>query len=202
MEEVRLLPQPEDVKRFLGMLLGRDVVVAIGQAPTASSGARRGLGPGPRRGPPRRPGGPPRRPGLPSRRAAPQPAAGAVEPPRVIAAYRRNDGSLGAVTAFDLPLSAAAAAALTLMPATGAKEAVQAGVLDALLQENMHEVLNVCASLFAKSDSRRVVLEEVLYPPQAPEGEIADAIADPLMSTRLDVSIHGYDAGQLVLYII
>src|SRR5690606_31645159 len=55
---------------------------------------------------------------------------------------------VAALICFDLPLSAYTAAAIGLVPPRVAEESVASGILTEVLQENLHEVLNIAVGLF------------------------------------------------------
>lgn len=95
---------------------------------------------------------------------------------------------------FDLAAAASSAAALSLVPAALATEAVRAGALPPNLEENLHEVMNVGARLFAR-DGVRTSLAEVR------EGAPARQLLDGARAARLDfeLKVHGYPAGRMCI---
>lgn len=109
--------------------------------------------------------------------------------------YWDDGGSPLALCRFDITLAASAAAALTLIPRDVVLEATTARVLPGLLQENLHEILNVCAQLLNHGSFCHVVLHEVFAGSDLP----ADIKESPTESVDLEVNIQGYGGGRLQL---
>lgn len=124
---------------------------------------------------------------------APGPGEGAT-----LAVY--VDGSLRAraVTVADLPFSAYAGAAIGLVPAAGAELAIEERELTPMLQENLYEVLNVCAALLNDEGLPHLKLHAV-YPAggtSAPSDVVAFA---GVLGQRLDLvaTVASYGTGRL-----
>lgn len=102
-----------------------------------------------------------------------------------------------AVVVCDVPLSAYAAAAIALLPPPATVASIEAGALDEALAENLHEVLNVAASLFNVPDAPHLKLH-ALHPAGQPLP--ADVHARTLTLGRredLAVDVPGYGSGRL-----
>jgi hypothetical protein len=107
-----------------------------------------------------------------------------------------------AITAFDLPLSAYAGAAIGLVPVAGAQAAIEEGILSDTLRENVYEVLNIAASLFNADGAEHLRLYDVHHigAPLPP-----DILAKALTLGRredLAVDVAGYGSGRLSVVLI
>jgi hypothetical protein len=112
--------------------------------------------------------------------------------------YADDTGGLVGVCVCDLPISASIGAALALIPAAAAADAVKASKIPAEIYENLREVLNIMAGLFRGTHVRfceLLPLAAVLPPP------VASIVARPLARLDLELSIAGYAGGRLSLLI-
>lgn len=113
------------------------------------------------------------------------------------AVYVDDQLTTRAVAVVDLPLSAYAGAAVGLLPAGGAQDAVAEGELTPILKENLAEVLNVMAALLNEEGRPHVKLADVHHVGSWPSPQVcSDAAA---LGRRLDltVTIPLYGAGRL-----
>ena len=113
------------------------------------------------------------------------------------ALYVDDQSGVRAVGVCDLRFSAYAGAAIGLMPAHIAEAAVSDGVLDQMAQENLYEVLNICAALYNVEGATHLKLHQVLHvgADVAPQVQALSAV----LGRRLDllVDINGYGSGRL-----
>ena len=112
-----------------------------------------------------------------------------------VAQYTAPDGALGALFVAEVGIAAYLSAALSIVPEARAKEAIKAGALDELLQENFREVCNVVtAALNARGGSPMLVLKDVV-------GNPATADEAKALTSRLDVEVDvtGYGSGKLAI---
>ena len=128
---------------------------------------------------------------------------GRARPPRgreqhAFAIYRDKEGGIVGVMAADLSFAAATGSVLSLIPAAVAKEAVKAGAVTGLMEENFEEVANICARFFSV-DGKRAVLREVSYGTSA-EGEMADVVNRAATGMAFEIEIQGYDRGKIMLF--
>lgn len=107
-----------------------------------------------------------------------------------------------AVAVADLAFSAHAGAAIGLVPVGGAEVAIEERDLSPMLQENLAEVLNVCASLFNADGYPHVKLYGVHHVGEAVPTDVAGLAAVTGRRIDLDVSIASYGAGKLSLVCI
>lgn len=124
--------------------------------------------------------------------AAPFPAGG--HEPTAVAVYESTQGNIAGVCLCDIGLVHYAGAALCLIPAGSRLKAAE---LDWALADNFHEVLNICAQLFAGPDERRIRLRSALFGKDVRASQTEDLIA--ALPWRLDVtvSIAGYGTGHM-----
>lgn len=128
-------------------------------------------------------------------------------PPFAVSAYypasvaQFVDASLvvRAVVAFDLPLSAHAGAALALVPASGAEQAIHDGMLSDTMAEGLQEVFNVMSSMFNVGESTHMRLYSAHtagqdLPPDA-------RIRTQILGRRADfiVEVAGYGSGRVAV---
>jgi translation elongation factor EF-Ts len=132
-------------------------------------------------------------------------AAGKVTPPtlepdgsHVIATYVDDLGRTAAVITADLPFAAATGAALAMIPAAAAAEAVKDGRLSETLLENYREVANMTTSLLNTPHTPHLKLVDV-WPSDHPDlpAEVWEILAAPTKRREYAVTIDGYGSGHL-----
>ena len=116
-----------------------------------------------------------------------------------MAAYVDDALRLRMVAVCDIPFSAFAGASIGLVPQAAALLAVEDGLLPTTIQDNLYEVLNICAALLNAEGLPHVKLHAVHYPGSTPPGPVM-AMACTL-GRRLDlrVDIAGYGTGRFSL---
>jgi len=130
------------------------------------------------------------------------PLAPTPKNPCTIGVYVDDRLMITALVAFDLPLSAHAGAAIGLVPPAGAAAAIEEGVLNDTLRENIYEVLNIAASLFnvPGEDHLRLYDAHHIGVPLPP-----DILGKALTLGRredLTVDVAGYGSGRLSVLLI
>jgi hypothetical protein len=123
-----------------------------------------------------------------------------VEPDgsHVIAAYCDDLGGVAALITADLAFASATAAALAMIPATAAQEAVKAGELSETLLENYREVANMTSSLLNTANTPHLKLVDVWPSDHADlPAEVWTILASPTKRREYAVTIDGYGNGQL-----
>lgn len=131
-----------------------------------------------------------------------RPYACKVEEPCTVAVYVDDMSYVRAVGVADLAFSARAGAAIGLVPSAAAERSINGGLLDDTIAENLHEVLNIAASLLNREGVVHVKLH-AMYAPGAPPS--SDIIAcTQTLGRRLDlgVDISGYGGGRFSLVIL
>jgi hypothetical protein len=119
--------------------------------------------------------------------------------PVTVAIYTAPDMSVNALCVMDLAASAYTAAALALLPAGGAQDAVEEDKeLSPLLLEALHEVVNVLSALFNTPGAPHSKLNKLVADGEEVPGDIAGMLAG---FNRLDlgVEVPGYGKGGLSL---
>ena len=117
----------------------------------------------------------------------------------LVALYAQDDGAVAALCVCDLDLAARAGAALTLVPADNALEAVKQGYLPDSIEENAHEILNVAARLFNSPRSPHVALRGVHRLPGMLPADARGLLSAPAGRLGVQVEIEGYGSGHLWL---
>lgn len=120
-------------------------------------------------------------------------------PGTVVAIYVGDNQHLVGVLGLDLSLAAYAGAALGLLPAGGAEDAVKEKSLPPALAENVRELCNILTSLLNREGAPHVKLHQVVLPgEQLPSDAAAHLLA---IGRRLDlhVDVTRYGAGKFSL---
>ena len=119
--------------------------------------------------------------------------------PVTVAIYTAPDMSVNALCIMDLGASAYTAAALALLPAGGAQDAVEEDKeLSPLLLEALHEVVNVLSALFNTPGAPHSKLHKLYAPGEEVAGDLAGMLAG-FNRIDLDLDIQGYGKGSLSL---
>ena len=117
--------------------------------------------------------------------------------PGTLAVYVDDTYVVRALGACDIRFSAYAGAAIGLVPRTTAETAVKARLLHPVMEENLDEVLDVCAALYNAEGAPHVRLHQVHHigDEVAPRVQALSAV----LGRRLDlrVGISGYGTGRL-----
>jgi hypothetical protein len=121
--------------------------------------------------------------------------------PRVIATYLTDDDALVGLIICDIPLACHLGAALSLIPAPVANESIKKGRVDEVLFEHLHEVLNICVTVFVEPEGPRVRLGALLAPNAPLSPEITRVLQRPAVKDDQRVDLHvditGYGAGVM-----
>ena len=117
----------------------------------------------------------------------------------VVAVYVDNSMKMAAVIGLGLPLAAFAGAALGLMPAGGAEDCVEDGVLSPMLAENVTELCNVLTSLLNREGSPHLKLYKVYLPPEQLPPDAQALLLALGNRTDLMVEIARYGKGKFSL---
>jgi hypothetical protein len=116
-----------------------------------------------------------------------------------IADYVTDEGAVAAIVVCDLAFACRAGAAITLVPAPAAEEALAEGALTPTLVENLREILNVTARLLNSAQTPHVRLREVRAPGSQPPAEVLRLAAQPADRRSFEVEIQGYGPGRLTV---
>lgn len=125
------------------------------------------------------------------------PLASSARSPVTVASYVDDRGLPRGVCCIDLTLGAAAGAALGLVPVRRVVAATREGMLDPELEENLDEVLNVCATVLNAPGALHTRLAHVHHPGRLLPAELH--VRTLTLGRRLDlaVEVQGYGAGRL-----
>lgn len=130
------------------------------------------------------------------------PLAPTPKNPCTIGVYVDDLLQVTSLIAFDLSLSAHAGAAIGLVPVGGAEAAIEEGILNDTLRDNLYEVLNIAASLFNVEGATHVRLYDVHH---AGVAVPPDVLARSLTLGRredLAVDVAGYGSGRLSVVMV
>jgi hypothetical protein len=120
--------------------------------------------------------------------------------PMTVAAYVRDNGMLGAVAVSDLALTAQLGAALAMMPAGVAKEAIDNGALPDDLIDNHREIVNVAARLFNRANLPHVKLRDVSVTPTTLPGDVNGLLNRFTERLAIEIETEGYGVGRMWLF--
>lgn len=117
--------------------------------------------------------------------------------------YRDDKGGVTAAALFDFPFACYSAAALSMMPAGGAEDAVRTGDVPESLRENMYEILNVCVGFFGDGSlgANLRLNEMLLFPPTNPT-QLKDALQNTTGRKDYHIAIDGYGEGEITLCLL
>ena len=119
--------------------------------------------------------------------------------PMLCAAYTVDGGRIAAIGLWDLPLAAAASAAMGMLPPTTVGEVLSAGALDEELLELFHEVANVTARLLNSAGTPHVVLRGIDQLPATLPRDAQALLLHPVARLDYNVDIEGFGTGIMSL---
>jgi len=118
---------------------------------------------------------------------------------RIVAEYREaQDDLLQGCAVCDFGFGVRASAALTVIPAGAAEEAIRSRQIVETLADNLHEVLNVMTRFF-HTGARSHVRLGTIHRGEKPDARLALAMAKPSARVDFVVEIGGYGKGNLSL---
>lgn len=120
----------------------------------------------------------------------------------IVALYEDQQGRLAALSLADLAFAAATGAALGMIPAAAASDAVKEGALPETLHENYAEVANIMASVLNSPSSPHLKSKGTwtLDDPDLSD-EVWEVLATARKRREFAVTIDGYDDGRLSIVI-
>jgi len=133
-----------------------------------------------------------------SARVAPAPFVPKAGEKWAVARYGRLGEATWVYWLVDLPAAAGMGAALSLIPPGTAQSAAKDGKFSEALMENFREVMNVGAGMVRAADER-VVLQDVLMPPQPDAAELAKWLAGAKGRKDFTTTLQGYEGGRMLL---
>ncbi|HYH48983.1 MAG TPA: hypothetical protein VEG38_05490, partial [Acidimicrobiia bacterium] len=120
--------------------------------------------------------------------------------PAVIAEYRTDDGTVGAICLVDAEFAIRTAGALTMVPPAAVADTLRNGDVSESL-ENFREIVNILASLLNSPKTSHLRLGGVhVLPGEMPDG-VASLVARPEFRRDFAVQIEGYGSGRLSLLV-
>jgi hypothetical protein len=119
-----------------------------------------------------------------------------------LAVYVDDSMRTRAVAVADLQLSAYAGAAIGLVPAGGAEAAIEDGALPTAIEENLYEVLNICAALLNAEGLPHVKLYGMYGPGTVPPVDVSGFARTIGRRLDLQVTVAGYGAGRLSIVLV
>jgi hypothetical protein len=120
--------------------------------------------------------------------------------PMTVAAYVRDSGLIGAVAVSDLALTAQLGAALAMVPAGVANEAIELGALPDDLVENHREIVNVAARLFNRANLPHVKLRDVDVTPTTLPGDVNGLLSGFKERLAMEIETEGYGVGRMWMF--
>jgi len=120
--------------------------------------------------------------------------------PAVIAEYRTDDGTVGALCLVDAEFAIRTAGALTLVPPAAVADTLRKGDVTESL-ENFREIVNILAQLLNSPRTSHLRLAGVhVVPGDLPEG-VSSLVATPQFRRDFAVQIDGYGGGRISLLV-
>ena len=118
----------------------------------------------------------------------------------VIAEYRTDEGTVGAICLVDAEFSIRTAGALTMVPPAAVADTLRKGDVTESL-ENFREIVNILAQLLNSPRTSHLRLAGVhVVPGDLPEG-VSSLVATPQFRRDFAVQIDGYGGGRISLLV-
>jgi hypothetical protein len=115
-----------------------------------------------------------------------------------VALYVADDGRPVAVCAVDGALAANSSAALSMLPAAAAKDALRSRVLTDVMVSNLREVMNICTRLLM-SDSTAHLRLESLYSAKSLPPQVAAVLGTVQGRADFELNLPKYGLGTLAV---
>lgn len=116
-----------------------------------------------------------------------------------MADYIDDKNKLWAVVGWDLPAAAIVGAAVGLVPRGGAEAAIEERYVPDNLIENLHEVNNVLASVFANPSNPHLRLQHTYRPINTAPNDAVQLLYALGQRIDLTVEVPGYGSGRFAL---
>lgn len=107
-----------------------------------------------------------------------------------------SDGAPVAACMCDLSFAAYAGAAMTMLPAGAAQDAVEEDDISQTMKENIYEVMNICSRLMMSDDTPHLKLEKMYDQSELSPAALA-MIAEAKEHKEFDVKFNNYGSGQI-----
>ena len=114
----------------------------------------------------------------------------------IVAEYVTDDGSVGALCVVDAPLAARCGAALSMVPATVADEAVRKAELPEHLLENWREVANIFCQLLNGPKTPHLRLQAIHQLPGDVPEPVGALLHAPEFRRDFELQIEDYGSGR------
>ena len=120
-----------------------------------------------------------------------------------VCTYRDARGKIVAGCLFDFSMAAYSSAALSMIPAGAAEDAIEENSLPESLQENLHEVFNVAVGFFGngKVGPNLRLHEMSVYPPEDTD-QLAGTLSSISARKGYAVDIEDYGSGNMILFLM
>lgn len=132
--------------------------------------------------------------------------AAAVDPNQhpgaVVGVYVDDNLKLSAVVVVDLALACHAGAAIALIPACTAADAVEQGAITPMLFDNTAEILNVASSLFNADGAPHLRLYETYAPREALPADVATWVLAYVRRLDMELEVAGYGRGRASVLVL
>ncbi|NRB40909.1 MAG: hypothetical protein HRU20_20975 [Pseudomonadales bacterium] len=123
-----------------------------------------------------------------------------IEDSAYVGTFVDDSATLVALCVLDLPLAAKMAAAITMFPPGAAEDAVDDGHVDEGLQDNLHEIMNICSRLYLNNNTPHLKHAKVVQVKDAADEVKAflEKRGDLAMNS-IEVSLKKYGQGTATL---
>jgi hypothetical protein len=123
-------------------------------------------------------------------------------PGAVTGVYIDDDMKLRALIIIDQPLATCLGAAIALVPARTAADAIESGFLPPALFDNAAEILNVMASLFNMDGSPHLRLYATYAPGETLPADVAKWVPAYVRRNNFSAAVSGYGRGLISVLVI
>lgn len=118
---------------------------------------------------------------------------------QVVATYKDDESDALFAISCDLTVACSLGAALTRIPPGTAQSAANDCDVPDNIADNLHEVLNICSSIFADLESHRVVLDQMYLPNQDMAPELGEKLKTANTLLQVKYELERYPEGKISL---
>ncbi len=124
------------------------------------------------------------------------------DPGAVVGVYVDDMLQLKALIVMEMSLASYAGAAIALIPAATATQAVENGLITPMLFDNTAEILNVAASLFNHDGAPHLRLYETYAPRETLPADVDKWVLAYVQRLDMELDVKGYGAGRISVLVI
>jgi hypothetical protein len=123
-----------------------------------------------------------------------------AQPLVMVSSFTDKDRQIAMACICDISFASYAGAALSMIPAAGAKDCISNGTLTEAISENFYEVMNITSLIFNDQGAPRLILREMhSVPGTSLPDDLTALIASPGGKISFRIGIAGYGEGGMTI---